>query len=619
MLLDQWREASTLKLQRAAHEMDMHLARIKDGIRLVHEAAGTSYSDAYHQWALEHLSRHEGIQDVRLIWASAPGNGPPDAHPGRSRAPGHPGPNRRFHSGQIREITPPVFDAGGQHGTVNLISVLLDDQGRVLGRLEVTANFDYIFRGVVESGWWQSSKAFLVDRSGAVLVCTVPGRHAALAETDDPLENAIYRAMQSAPSGTVMGPGHPPAEVGGFFHLHEAPWVLVMVAPGDEVLAPIVRFRWGFALYVLAIIAVIVALIRFATAGTVADIRRVSNEALRLSRGEFGDPLPVAGRDEVSELTRSFNRMTRQLRERLALKRDMGLAMEVQQNLLPSGPPAIPGLDIAGRSVYCQETGGDYFDYIPLADPAGGLRLCAAVGDVVGHGISAALLMTTVRALLRGRLDRPGGMAERVGDINRLLCRDTGVSDSFVTLFLLEVDPVAGRLEWVRAGHDPGLLYRGRPTPARSWAAPGWRSGWMRPSATPTGAGGVCRRRHRADRDRRGVGDPEPGRGDVRQGEGVGYRAGPPRPAGRAHRAGGSRGRSSGFAAGPSRRTTSRWSSSKPFRCRDPERGPQPGSCIGALFQPEHQQAAGRDHRRAEQLPHRQRAHDEAECASGSR
>lgn len=477
MLLDQWREASILKLQRAAHEMDMHLGRIKDGIRLVHEAAGASYSDAYHQWALEHLSRHEGIQDVRLIWASAPGDGPPDAHPGRSRAPGHPGPKGRFHSGQIREITPPVFDAGGQHGTVNLISVLLDDQGRVLGRLEVTANFDYIFRGVVESGWWQSSKAFLVDRSGAVLVCTVPGRHAALAETDDPLENAIYRAMQSAPSGTVMGPGHPPAEVGGFFHLHEAPWVLVMVAPGDEVLAPIVRFRWGFALYVLALIAVIVALIRFATAGTVADIRRVSNEALRLSRGEFGDPLPVAGRDEVSELTRSFNRMTRQLRERLALKRDLGFAMEVQQNLLPSGPPAIPGLDIAGRSVYCQETGGDYFDYIPLADPAGGLRLCAAVGDVVGHGISAALLMTTVRALLRGRLDRPGGMAERVGDVNRLLCRDTGGSGSFVTLFLLVVDPVAGRLEWVRAGHDPGLLYRVQADACEELGGPGMALG----------------------------------------------------------------------------------------------------------------------------------------------
>ena len=471
MLLDQWREASILKLQRAAHEMDMHLARIKDGIRLVHEAAGARYSEAYHRWALDHLSRQEGIQSVGLTWTTATNGERSGTH---GLAPGH---MRRFQTGKIREITPPVFDAGGQHGSVNLVSELLDDQGRVLGRLEVVADFDYIFRNVVESGWWQSSKAFLVDRSGAVLVCTVPGRHTPLAATEDPLENAVYRAMQSSPSGTVMGPGHPPAEVGGFFHLHEAPWVLVMIAPGEEILAPIVHFRWGFALYAGVVIAVTVALIRGATAATVADIRRVSDEALRLSRGEFGDPLPVAGRDEVSELTRSFNRMTRQLRERLALKRDLGFAMEVQQNLLPAGPPAIPGLDVAGRSVYCQETGGDYFDYIPLAGPAGGTRLCVAVGDVVGHGISAALLMTTVRALLRSRLDRPAGLAETVGDVNRLLCRDTAAGGSFVTLFLLEVDPAAGRLEWVRAGHDPGLLYRGQADACEELGGPGMALG----------------------------------------------------------------------------------------------------------------------------------------------
>jgi sigma-B regulation protein RsbU (phosphoserine phosphatase) len=460
MLLDQWREASILKLQRAAHEMDMHLSRIKDGIRLIHEGSGASYSEAYHQWALEHLSHQEGIQDVALTWVSGPAR-PAEPRPGHGGpVSGHHGRMLRFQTGMIREITPPVFDAGGQHGTVKMISELLDEQGGVIGRLEVTANFDHIFQGVVESGWWQSSKAFLVDRGGAVLICTVPGRHAPLAETDDPLENAVYRTMQSAPSGTVMGAGHPPGEVGGFVHLHEAPWVLVMIAPGEEVLEPIIRFRWGFSLFVLLNIAVIAALIRLVTARTVAEIRRVSDEALRLSRGEFGDPLPVVGQDEVSELTRSFNRMTRQLRERLALKRDLGLAMEVQQNLLPSGPPTIPGLDIAGRSVYCQETGGDYYDYIPLADSGGRPRLCAAVGDVVGHGIPAALLMTTVRALLRGRLDRPGGLAEKVCDINRLLCLDTAASGSFATLFLIEVDPGAGRLEWVRAGHDPALLYR---------------------------------------------------------------------------------------------------------------------------------------------------------------
>jgi sigma-B regulation protein RsbU (phosphoserine phosphatase) len=151
--------------------------------------------------------------------------------------------------------------------------------------------------------------------------------------------------------------------------------------------------------------------------------------------------------------------MASQLRERLHLKEAMTLAVEVQQNLLPSAPPTVPNLDLAGRSIYCQETGGDYFDYILRTGPAGSRQLCAAVGDVVGHGISAALLMTTVRALLRSRLDQPGPIAEAVCDVNRLLHQDTASSGSFVTLFLLAVDPAAGRLDWVRAGHDPALLY----------------------------------------------------------------------------------------------------------------------------------------------------------------
>jgi len=156
----------------------------------------------------------------------------------------------------------------------------------------------------------------------------------------------------------------------------------------------------------------------------------------------------------------ALDRITHQLKERLRLKEAMDLAVEVQQNLLPASPPSVPGLDIAGRSLYCQETGGDYFDYIFRPGATGRPRWCVAVGDVVGHGISAALLMTTVRALLRSRLDQAGPMAAAVGDVNRLLCRDTASSGGFVTLFLLEVNPATGGLEWVRAGHDPALMYR---------------------------------------------------------------------------------------------------------------------------------------------------------------
>jgi sigma-B regulation protein RsbU (phosphoserine phosphatase) len=110
-----------------------------------------------------------------------------------------------------------------------------------------------------------------------------------------------------------------------------------------------------------------------------------------------------------------------------------------------------------------------------------------AVGDVVGHGISAALLMTTVRALLRGRLDRPGTIAAAVCHVNRLLHQDTAESGSFVTLFLLEVDPVARQLEWVRAGHDPALLYRAATHDIQELGGPGMALGVEALCSYPSG------------------------------------------------------------------------------------------------------------------------------------
>ena len=77
----------------------------------------------------------------------------------------------------------------------------------------------------------------------------------------------------------------------------------------------------------------------------------------------------------------------------------------------------------------------------------------------MGHGISAALLMTTVRALLRSRISQPGNLAQMIDDVNRLLCDDTSKSASFMTLFFLAIDTATKELQWVRAGHDPAIVY----------------------------------------------------------------------------------------------------------------------------------------------------------------
>jgi sigma-B regulation protein RsbU (phosphoserine phosphatase) len=231
-----------------------------------------------------------------------------------------------------------------------------------------------------------------------------------------------------------------------------------MIAPGKEILAPIVRFR----LYYLAIgagfIFFIVVLIRIVTGRSVAAIKEVSTAAERVAGGDYGKLLTVKTQDEVGELIRSFNSMVRQLKERMEMKQAMSLAMEVQQNLLPKKMPIVKGLDIAARSIYCDETGGDLYDFLEIDDCKADC-IGIAVGDVSGHGIPAALLMATVRAFLKSRVTQPGSTADIISDVNRLVTHDTGETGQFMTLFYAEIDPRERTIHWVRAGHDPAMLY----------------------------------------------------------------------------------------------------------------------------------------------------------------
>ncbi|QLA17873.1 SpoIIE family protein phosphatase [Desulfolutivibrio sulfoxidireducens] len=183
----------------------------------------------------------------------------------------------------------------------------------------------------------------------------------------------------------------------------------------------------------------------------------------RVAAGDFSVRLDFRTRDERADLARAFNETMPKLADHLRLRESLELAQEVQRNLLPRTPPSLPGLDVAGINLSCDETGGDYFDYFPLAKKEGPV-LAAVIGDVTGHGVPSALLMATARALLRA--SRPGcdaaaGVprpAERITEANRLLAEDVGESGRFMTLFWAEIDPRTGDMRWVRAGHDPAWI-----------------------------------------------------------------------------------------------------------------------------------------------------------------
>ncbi len=105
--------------------------------------------------------------------------------------------------------------------------------------------------------------------------------------------------------------------------------------------------------------------------------------------------------------------------------------------------------------LYCEETGGDYYDYFKL--PEG--RLGVVVADASDHGVGSALSMTTARAFLLSGIHDFLKPSSLFGKVNRFLVSDGFESGRFMTMFFLEIDPGGKTLRWVRAGHDPGILY----------------------------------------------------------------------------------------------------------------------------------------------------------------
>ncbi len=139
-------------------------------------------------------------------------------------------------------------------------------------------------------------------------------------------------------------------------------------------------------------------------------------------------------------------------------KNALALAGEVQRSLLPQESPKVPGLDVAGRNVSCEEVGGDYYDFFWQQRPSRS-SFSVAVGDVTGHGVDAALLMSSARASLRVHASQSESMAEIVGAMNRHLAEDVKETGRFMTLFYLTVEPDLNGMHWVSAGHDPAIVY----------------------------------------------------------------------------------------------------------------------------------------------------------------
>jgi sigma-B regulation protein RsbU (phosphoserine phosphatase) len=150
-----------------------------------------------------------------------------------------------------------------------------------------------------------------------------------------------------------------------------------------------------------------------------------------------------------------------ELADKVIMKRDLEIAREIQNWLVPSQPPDVPGAEIAFATRPQNSVAGDYYDaFYPTVSAAEGGKLLLVVADVAGKSVPAALLMATMQASLRTIAGDNAPLDALVARLNRYASAYSLDGRRFTTAILGSYDPATGELIYVNAGHNAPVLRR---------------------------------------------------------------------------------------------------------------------------------------------------------------
>ena len=330
----------------------------------------------------------------------------------------------------------------------------LNDLSHFLASLEI---------GKTGIGAIVASDGKLIAASNDSPIFTPEAERMAAGQSPDPLIAAAARSIED--EGGDAGEHGEIVVDGATYFLRASPigrdvglaWTLATIIPERDFTAEIdAGLRRSSIMSIIAILAAVGIGIG-ASFVLVRPILAVVNYARRIGQGDLDTHVTLNQAPEYVHLADELNAMTTGLRDRLRMRKSLSMAMEVQQSLLPSGSPTVEGLDIAGHSTYCDETGGDYYDFLDV----GGLNeqtIAIALGDVMGHGIAAAMMMASARGILRSRCQEPGSLADLLDHLNAMLCHDAE-SGRFMTMLLMTINAKAHEVRWASAGHGTPIVY----------------------------------------------------------------------------------------------------------------------------------------------------------------
>lgn len=164
------------------------------------------------------------------------------------------------------------------------------------------------------------------------------------------------------------------------------------------------------------------------------------------------------------------NDLAIEVRQKEKLDRELEVATDIQFHLLPRKYPKIQGLDLAAACRTANRVGGDYYDFIPANydQPKNQTQdtnnqtvpWSIVIGDVMGKGVPAGLIMTMTRGMLRAEVLNHHSPAKILGHLNRVMYEDLESSHRFVTLFYSQYDPKTRRLSYSNAAHNPPLWWQ---------------------------------------------------------------------------------------------------------------------------------------------------------------
>ena len=220
--------------------------------------------------------------------------------------------------------------------------------------------------------------------------------------------------------------------------------------------------RWEYARLALSILLMSYAGALLLIYILLNPFRKLADWVRAMDHGEVQDEMDIDSSTEIGEIAKAFSEITtkfresqRHLAEQEQLQKEMQVAQEIQQTLLPTEFPEIEGYEIASYYEAAKEVGGDYFDFVEVDKDTIGI----VVADVSGKGVPGSLVMTMIRTALRTEARGVKDAAEVLARVNDFVVADMK-KGMFVTIFYVIIDSKRRRLNYASAGHNPMILYR---------------------------------------------------------------------------------------------------------------------------------------------------------------